>query len=217
MLTKAFGVISWHLSIHVPPHNSILPRPQPGHANLRYTHYFTSVHRRVYFSFRRDPYDYPTHSRPVPREPAPFSGHYHDPPASSQPGHVQPPQTGPQSHQAPSNPRYYPSSPQAGQQQHRAALRQDIPPSPTSGRRVRHTHEAVGGRGDGYRQHSPGRYTSPERYGDGRQPDPRRKNPLIDAVLLNCQSKAVLGGEKVEMELYFSPPFPKKKKKRELV
>ncbi|TDG96206.1 hypothetical protein EPR50_G00237580 [Perca flavescens] len=130
---------------------------------------------------RRDPYDYPTHSRPVPREPAPYSGHhYHDPPASSQPGRVQLPQTGPQSHQAPSNPRYYPSSPHAGQQ-NRAALRQDVPPSPTAGRRGRQTYEAVGGRGDGYRQRSPGRY-SPERYGDQRQPDPRRKNPLIDAV-----------------------------------
>ncbi|XP_078099604.1 par-3 family cell polarity regulator beta a isoform X2 [Sander vitreus] len=130
---------------------------------------------------RRDPYDYPTHSRPVPREPAPYSGHYHDPPSSSQPGRVQLPQTGPQSHQAPSNPRYYPSSPHAGQQ-NRAALRQDVPPSPTAGRRGRHTYEAVGGQGDGYGQHSPGRYTSPERYGDGRQSDPRRKNPLIDAV-----------------------------------
>uniref|UniRef100_A0A8C9XXJ5 PDZ domain-containing protein n=1 Tax=Sander lucioperca TaxID=283035 RepID=A0A8C9XXJ5_SANLU len=150
----------------------------PHRANIRYSHYFTIVHRQVYFSFRRDPYDYPTHSRPVPREPAPYSGHYHDPPASSQPGRVQLPQTGPQSHQAPSNPRYYPSSPHAGQQ-NRAALRQDVPPSPTAGR---HTYEAVGGRGDGYRQHSPGRYTSPERYGDERQPDPRRKNPLIDAV-----------------------------------
>ncbi|XP_068561524.1 LOW QUALITY PROTEIN: partitioning defective 3 homolog B-like [Cebidichthys violaceus] len=126
---------------------------------------------------RRDPYDYPTHSRPVAREAA-YPGQYHDPP---------------QSHQAPSNQRYHPSSSGAGQQ-HRAAVRQDVPPSPTAGRRGRNYYEAAGGRGD---QASPGRYTSPERYpdagerhgsperyelGDERRPDPRRKNPLIGAV-----------------------------------
>ncbi|XP_034720606.1 par-3 family cell polarity regulator beta a isoform X2 [Etheostoma cragini] len=156
-------------------------RMAPRGAESRPVPRYEEVDQQYSTQPRRDPYDYPTHSRPVPREPAPYSGHYHDPPASNQPGHVQLPQTGPQSHQTPSNPRYYPSSPQAGPQ-HRAALRQDIPPSPTSGRRMRHTYEAVGGRGDGYRQRSPGRYTSPERYRDERQPDPRRKNPLIDAV-----------------------------------
>ncbi|XP_029305178.1 par-3 family cell polarity regulator beta a isoform X1 [Cottoperca gobio] len=130
---------------------------------------------------RRDPYDYPTHSRPVPRDPAPYPGHYSDPPASSHPGRVQLPQ-------APNNQRYYPSSPRA-EQQHRAAVRQDVPPSPNAGRRGRHYNEAVGGRGDGYLQASSGRYTSPERYpdtgeryGDERQPEQRRKNPLIGAV-----------------------------------
>lgn len=125
---------------------------------------------------RRDPYDYPTHSRPVPREPA-YPGHYHDPNRAP-------------SHQAPSNPRYYPSSPHA-------PARQDIPPSPTAGRSGRHYYEAAGGRVDTYRQASPGRYASPDRYpvarerytsperydyGDDRQPDPRRKNPMIGAV-----------------------------------
>ena len=76
-------------------------------------------------------------------------------------------------------------------------MRQDVPPSPTAGRRGRQYYEAAGGRVDAYRQASPGRYTSPERrpatreryasperydYGDERQPDPRRKNPMIGAV-----------------------------------
>lgn len=136
------------------------------------------------FSFRRDPYDYPTHSRPTPREPAPY------------PGRAPLPQPGGQSHQASGNQRYYPSSPRAGQQ-HRAAVRQDVPPSPSTGRRGRHYYEAAGGRVDEYRHASPGRYTSPERYPgtrerytsperhdykDERQPDPRRKNPMIGAV-----------------------------------
>ncbi|XP_030266169.1 par-3 family cell polarity regulator beta a isoform X1 [Sparus aurata] len=142
---------------------------------------------------RRDPYDYPTQSRHVPREPAPHPGHYYDPPVSSR---MPLPQAGAQSHQAPSNQRYHPSSPHVGQQ-HRALKRQDVPPSPTAGRRGRQYYEAAGGRVDAYRQASPGRYTSPERhpatrerytsperyeYGDERQPDPRRKNPMIGAV-----------------------------------
>lgn len=70
-----------------------------------------------------------------------------------------------------------------------------MPPSPTAGRRGRNYYEAAGGRVDAYRNASPGRYTSPERhpdarerytsperYGDVRQPDPRRKNPMIGAV-----------------------------------
>lgn len=136
----------------------------------------------------------------MPRETAPYPGHYHDPPAPSHPGRVPLPQAAAQSHQAAGNPRYYHSSPRAGrqqQQQQRVPVRQDVPPSPTAGHRGRHYYEAVGGRGDGYRQASPGRYTSPERdpagrerytsperyvYGDERQPDPRRKNPLIGAV-----------------------------------
>ncbi|XP_028255890.1 partitioning defective 3 homolog B-like isoform X2 [Parambassis ranga] len=124
---------------------------------------------------RRDPYDYPTHSRPVPREQGPYPSS-----SSSRPPH---PQSSTQSQQASSNQRYHPSSPHTGQH-HRAAMRQDVPPSPTAGRRGRQHRDAVGGRGDGYRQASPGRYISPERYryGDERQPDPRRKNPVIGAV-----------------------------------
>nr|XP_033471997.1 par-3 family cell polarity regulator beta a isoform X1 [Epinephelus lanceolatus] len=171
-------------------------RVAPRGAESRSAPRYEEVDRQYPTHPRRDPYDYPTHSRPVPREPAPYPGHYHDPPASSRPGHVQPPQTGAQSYQAPSNQRYHPSSPGAGQQ-HRAAARQDVPPSPTAGRRGRHYYEAAGGRVDVYRQASPGRYTSPERYpdtreryasperygyGDERQPDPRRKNPMIGAV-----------------------------------
>ncbi len=131
------------------------------------------------FSFRRDPYDYPTHSRPAPREPVPYPGPYHDPNVSSHPGRVPLPMAGAQHNRAPNNPRSYPSSPRGGQQ-HRGPLRQDVPPSPTAGRRGgRPYYEATGGRGDPRE-----RYASPERYDyrDGRQPDPRRKNPMIGAV-----------------------------------
>ncbi|XP_026217952.1 par-3 family cell polarity regulator beta a [Anabas testudineus] len=131
---------------------------------------------------RRDPYDYPTHSRPMPRDAAPYPIHDHDPPVSSHPGRMTQ-QTGTQPRQEPSNPRYYHTAPRS-RQQHQAAARQDIPPSPAMGRRGRQYYEVTGGRAEGYRQASPGRYTSPERYDyrDERQPDPRRKNPVIGAV-----------------------------------
>ncbi|KAJ4924397.1 hypothetical protein JOQ06_000637, partial [Pogonophryne albipinna] len=124
----------------------------------------------------RDPYDYPTHSRPVPRDPT----------------HSRPVPRDPVPHQgrmqAPNNQRYYPSSPRADQQ-HRAAVRQDVLPPPPAGQRGEHFYEAAGGRVDGYRQANPGGYTSLERhpdtgelYRDDRQPEQKRKNPLIDAV-----------------------------------
>ncbi|XP_059184214.1 par-3 family cell polarity regulator beta a [Centropristis striata] len=146
-------------------------RVAPRGAESRPAHRYEEIDRQYPTQPRRDPYDYPTHSRPVPREPAPYQG-----PS----GRAPPPQTG---HQAPSNQRYHPSSPRTGQP-HRAAVRQDVPPSPAAGRRGRHYYEAAGGRVDNYRQASPGRYTSPDRYGygDDREPDPRRKNPLIGAV-----------------------------------
>ncbi|XP_014865971.1 PREDICTED: partitioning defective 3 homolog B-like isoform X2 [Poecilia mexicana] len=138
---------------------------------------------------RRDPYDYPTHSR-AHREPIPYPGHYQDLPGPSNSGRLPLPQSSNQSQQAPANQRYYPSA-----QPHRAALRQDVPPSPTAGRRGRQYYEPAAGRGDGYRQASPGRYTSPDRhpkarqryaspdgYRDERQPEPRRKDPMIGAV-----------------------------------
>ncbi|XP_037552671.1 par-3 family cell polarity regulator beta a [Nematolebias whitei] len=133
---------------------------------------------------RRDPYDYPTHSKPVPREQGPYPSHYQDPPVSSNANRLPLPQLSNQ--QAPNNPRYYPSA-----QQHRAALRQDVPPSPTAGRRGQQYYDTTAGRN--YRQASPGRYVSPDRnarerypspdryqYGGERQP--RRKNVMIDAV-----------------------------------
>ncbi|XP_061571429.1 par-3 family cell polarity regulator beta a isoform X2 [Cololabis saira] len=130
---------------------------------------------------RRDPYDYPTHSRPGAREPGPYPGHHQDPAASSHPGRLPLPQSSGQYQAGPGNPRYYPSSPHAGQQPHRAALRQDVPPSSVP----RHYNEAVRGRGDGYRQASPDRYGR-ERYRDhyqeDKKPEPRRKNPVIGAV-----------------------------------
>ncbi|KAL6115435.1 pard3b [Pungitius sinensis] len=123
---------------------------------------YNEVERQYPTQPRRDPYDYPTHSRPTAREP-PYPGLHPDPPASNQ--------------------RYLPPSFGAGQQ-HRGAVRQDVPPSPDPDRGGRHYYEAAGGRVDAHRQASQGRYTSPERYdrGDERQPDPRRKNPLIGAV-----------------------------------
>ncbi|KAK5610399.1 hypothetical protein CRENBAI_005233 [Crenichthys baileyi] len=141
---------------------------------------------------RRDPYDYPTHSRPVPREPIPYPGHYQGPPVSSNPSRLPLPQSSNQSQQVATNQRYQPAA-----QQHRAALRQDIPPSPTAGPRGRQYYEPTVGRGDAYGQASPARYTSPDRYpmdrgrhaspdgyryGDERQPEPRRKDPMIGAV-----------------------------------
>lgn len=141
---------------------------------------------------RRDPYDYPTHSKPVPREPASYPTQYQDPPVSSNSGRLPLPQSSSQSQPALSNQRHYPSA-----QQHRAALRQDVPPSPTAGRRGRQYYEPTAGRGDGYRQASPGRYASPDRYPAARQryaspdgyryteerrPEPRRKDPMIGAV-----------------------------------
>lgn len=125
---------------------------------------------------RRDPYDYPTHSRPVPRDAGPYPGRPRDPPANSR---VPIPQPAAQ----PNSQRHQASSPGAGRQR-RPPLRQDVPPSPTLGYRGRQYYEAAGRQPEGYRQASPGRYTSPDRYGygDDRQDEPRRKNPMIGAV-----------------------------------
>lgn len=125
---------------------------------------------------RRDPYDYPTHSRPVPRELGPLPGQYSDPPASSR-------MPIPQPAGQPNNQRYRPSSPSAGRQQ-RPPLRQDVPPTSTMGYRGRQYYEPAGRQLEGYRQASPGRYASPDRYAysDDNQSDSRRKNPMIGAV-----------------------------------
>ncbi|XP_072219791.1 par-3 family cell polarity regulator beta a isoform X2 [Leuresthes tenuis] len=162
-------------------------RPEPRYAEID-RHYPSQP--------RRDPYDYPTHSRPVPRDPGPYPRNHQDPPGSSHPGRLPLPQSSTQPQPAPGYTRYYPSSSHTGQKHH-AAQRQDVPPSPSAVHRGQPYHDAIRGRGDGYRQASPGRYTSPERYpaardrytspdhyrdGDERQPDPRRKNPLINAV-----------------------------------
>ncbi|CAB1452814.1 unnamed protein product [Pleuronectes platessa] len=152
----------------------------------RPAHRYDEPERQYPTQPRRDPYDYPTHSRPTPREAAPYP---------SQAGRVPLPQQDNQYLQASGNQRYYPSSPHAGQQPR--TERQDAPPSPSAGPRGRHYYEAAGGRVDGYRSASPGRYTSPERspaprerytsperytYREDRQPDPRGKNPVIGAV-----------------------------------
>lgn len=119
---------------------------------------------------RRDPYDYP---RAVSREPGPHSdapNRLPIPQAATQPSSSQ---------------RVYPASPSAArQQQQRPALRQDVPPSPTVAYRGRQHNNPVGRPLEGYRQASPGRYTSPDRYGysDDGQSEPRRKNPMIGAV-----------------------------------
>ncbi|KAM4602177.1 par-3 family cell polarity regulator beta a [Polymixia lowei] len=160
-------------------------RMAPRGADTRSAPRYKDVDRQYATHPRRaDPYDYPANSQPQPREPAPYPGSYptHDPPA---PGRL----AIPQSQQVPADRRHHPASPRPGkqqqqqQQQHRAALRQDVPPSPAAGRRAPH-YETAAGRGGGYGQASPGRYTSPERYNyrDGRQADPRQKNPMIGAV-----------------------------------
>ncbi|XP_029928977.1 par-3 family cell polarity regulator beta a [Myripristis murdjan] len=171
------------------PRGADTPRP---------AHRYEEVDRQYPTHPRRDPYDYPTHSRPMPRDPSPYQ-----PPTDA-------PAPGRQSQQqAPKDARYYPPSPRTGQQ-HRAPLRQDVPPSPTQTRRGRHHYDTAGRQGHGNRQASPGRYVSPERYevvpgryvsperyrvgrehytsperygyGERRQPDPRQKNPVIGAV-----------------------------------
>lgn len=131
---------------------------------------------RLFSPPRRDPYDYPTHSRPVPRELGPLPGQYSDPPASSR-------MPIPQPAGQPNNQRYRPSSPSAGRQQ-RPPLRQDVPPTSTMGYRGRQYYEPAGRQLEGYRQASPGRYASPDRYAysDDNQSDSRRKNPMIGAV-----------------------------------
>lgn len=87
-----------------------------------------------------------------------------------------------------SSQRVYAGSPSAArpqqQQQQRPALRQDVPPSPTAAYRGRQHNNPAGRPLEGYRQASPGRYGSPDRYGysDDGQSEPRRKNPMIGAV-----------------------------------
>ncbi|KAK2856840.1 hypothetical protein Q5P01_005575 [Channa striata] len=158
-------------------------RMAPRAAESRPVRRYEDLEPQYHTQPRRDPYDYPSYARPVLREAAQYPSHYQDPPVSSHLGGLPVLQPGSQSQQAPSNMRYYNSAPRAGKP-HQAAVRQDVPPSPSIGRRGRQYYEAAGGRGDGYRHASPGRYTSPDRYGydDERQPNPRRKNPVIGAV-----------------------------------
>ncbi|XP_029376305.1 par-3 family cell polarity regulator beta a isoform X3 [Echeneis naucrates] len=137
-------------------------RMAPRGADPRPAHHYEDIDQHQYHTQSRDPYDYATHPRP--REPAPYPGNYH--------GRAPLP-----AQQASSNPRRYPPSPHT-EHQHRAMARQDVPPSPTAGHRGRHYYETAGGRADGYRGASPGRHT----YQDEKQPDPRRKNPVIGAV-----------------------------------
>nr|XP_020447832.1 partitioning defective 3 homolog B-like isoform X1 [Monopterus albus] len=108
-------------------------RTAPRGAESRPARHYEEIDRQYPTQPRRDPY-YPTLSRPTQKEPASYPRHYHDPPDYSSSTRV--PQ--PQSQQAPSNVLYYPSAPRAGQQ-HQAAVRQDVPPSPTAGHRGRPT------------------------------------------------------------------------------
>nr|XP_054599110.1 par-3 family cell polarity regulator beta a isoform X2 [Nothobranchius furzeri] len=157
-------------------------RTAPRGAESRPRHRYEEIDLDYAAQPRRDLYDYPTHRGPVPRDQVPpYPGQYQDPPVSSNAGRS----TLPQSQQPPSNACYHPSA-----QQHRAALRQDVPPSPTTGTRGRPYNDADKERH--YRQASPGRYIDSDRYpkespggyqyGDKRGAEPRRKNVLIDAV-----------------------------------
>ncbi|RVE75417.1 hypothetical protein OJAV_G00016590 [Oryzias javanicus] len=118
-------------------------RVAPRGAESRPERHYEEADQRRQAPPRRDPYDYPTHSRPVARDPGPY---------------------------APQQQRYHPPA------QQRAQPRQDVPPSPTGGRRGRYYNDPARGRADGSRQ------ASPDRYDEDRQPDPRRKNAMIVPV-----------------------------------
>ncbi|XP_064825492.1 par-3 family cell polarity regulator beta a isoform X2 [Oncorhynchus masou masou] len=115
---------------------------------------------------RTDPNDYPTQSRTAPGYPG--RDNYY-PPREAQPHPSSLPRVTSPAGPPQVDPRYYQSSP------HRAAQRQDVPPTP--GTRAPR-YETVG-RG-GYRDASPERHG--DGYRDGRQPDPRQKNSMIGAV-----------------------------------
>ncbi|XP_037399422.1 par-3 family cell polarity regulator beta a isoform X2 [Pygocentrus nattereri] len=68
---------------------------------------------------------------------------------------------------------YYPSPPPV----QRGPLRQDVPPSPTPGKRAAPSYETVAK--GGYRTANQDQYGA---YGDGQYPDPRQKKPVIGAV-----------------------------------
>lgn len=141
-------------------------RMAPRAADSRPAHQYEEINRPYLSLPRRDPYDEP---RPISNDPASRD-------------HLPLLQNSTQPSQA-TNQRHYPSSSHTGQQ-HRAAARQDVPPAPATDQRGRQQYYDTTARRDGYRQASPGRYISPDRYGygDGGQPDPRRKNPVINAV-----------------------------------
>ncbi|XP_061654790.1 par-3 family cell polarity regulator beta a isoform X3 [Phyllopteryx taeniolatus] len=140
-------------------------RVAPSGAESRPLHLYEELDWPPPTHTRRDPHDYPIHSRFGQGEPVHNQDHYRDKRQSV-------------AQSATSNLHHYRSSPHAGQQ-YRVAMGQDGLPSPTTGRKERHYYESVGSRGA-----SPGRYASPDRYGyrDERQSDPRRKNPMIGAV-----------------------------------
>ncbi|XP_061659662.1 par-3 family cell polarity regulator beta a isoform X2 [Syngnathoides biaculeatus] len=142
-------------------------RVTPRGAESRPLHLYGEMDRPHPTHTRRDPYDYPIHSRPAHREPVHNQDHHRHKSRSI-------------AQSATSNLAH---SSHAGQQ-YSVATGQDGPSSPNTGRKERHYYESVGSRGDSYQQASPGRYGSPERYSyrDERQPDPKQKNPMIGAV-----------------------------------
>ncbi|KAJ3584725.1 hypothetical protein NHX12_015220 [Muraenolepis orangiensis] len=122
-------------------------RPTPPYEDLDRQH---ATHPR-----RKDPYDYPTHSRPVARDPVPYSGAYPShqpppPPAQAQRGGRQPESRQPESRQQryPAAPPYKPSrgGDHQQQQQHQR----------------HYQYESVGSlQGSAYREPSPERYPPP--------------------------------------------------------
>ncbi|XP_037124365.1 partitioning defective 3 homolog B-like [Syngnathus acus] len=136
-------------------------RVAPRGDESRPSHLYEELDRPHATHTRRDPYDYPSHARSARRD---YPDRYRD--------------KSPSVHQAAShNQRHHTSSPHAGRH-YRTASGQDVLPSPTTGRRGHH-YEVIGHGADGYRQASPDRYGYRD---DPRQPDPRRKNPMIGAV-----------------------------------
>ncbi|XP_033834169.2 partitioning defective 3 homolog B-like [Periophthalmus magnuspinnatus] len=129
-------------------------RMAPRSNEIRPSHHYEEIDGQFMAQLRRDPYDYP---RPISNDPG-----YYDPNVTRE--RLPLPQS---SHQpGPSSNQRYPSSPHQNRIDQRGRQQQYEP-----------------AKRDGYRQASPGRYIDDRyEYADRRQPDPRRKNPVIGAV-----------------------------------
>ncbi|KAL6481227.1 hypothetical protein MHYP_G00093070 [Metynnis hypsauchen] len=124
---------------------------------------------RQYTNRRNPTDDYPSQAWAGQKE----AGRYPNPslarePYGNQPGSPRLPMPRPEGQGG-----YYPSPPPV----QRGPLRQDVPPSPTPGKRAAPSYETVAK--GGYRTANQDQYGA---YGDGQYPDPRQKKPVIGAV-----------------------------------